>query len=242
MSTYRELVYLCLDNLKLTSDDALFNEDHVFFVLSKFRGFILKSTYKDIKKEIPESNYQTICLDVEQVPAISGIDCEGGTFLKSKQKIPHLLSISTPTLHPENYYQGSISFISKERMKYVGYNKWLPNIIYASLGPDNYLYFKSNNPQYLHLKKIQLTGVFEDAEKAAELSCNKDVSTCDPLDADFPLEENLIPQLIEVTVKFLSSGIYKPEDPANNASDDLSNMATFLRQNLKSAMQKQIES
>ena len=241
MSTYRELVYLCLDTLKLTSDDTFFTEDHVLFLLSKFRGFLLKSTYKDIKKEIPEANYQTICLDVEQVPAISGIACEGGTFLKSKQQIPQLMSVATPVLHPENYYQGSISYVSKERMKYVGYNKWLQNIIYASLGPDNYMYFKSSNPQYLHLKKIQLTGVFEDAEKAAELSCNKEQNNCDILDSSFPLEENLIPQLVELVVKFLSSGVYKPEDPANNASDDLANIATFLRQNLKPAMQKQIE-
>ena len=33
MSTYRELVYLVLDELRLTSDDALFNEEHVMFLL-----------------------------------------------------------------------------------------------------------------------------------------------------------------------------------------------------------------
>lgn len=54
MSTYRELVYLVLDELKLTSDDALFNEEHVMFLLGKYRGFLLKQQYKDIKKEIPE--------------------------------------------------------------------------------------------------------------------------------------------------------------------------------------------
>lgn len=239
MSTYRELVYLCLDALKLSSDDAYYNEDHVFFVVSKFRSHLLKTQYKDIKKDIPEANYQTIHLDLIEVPAIIGEQCEGGTFLRSKQKIPSLMSIATPVIHPKNYYQGTISFISKERMKYVGYNKWLPNIIYASLGPDNYIYFKSSNPQYLFLKEVNLTGVFEDAEKVAEL--NGDLEGCDPMDADFPIEENLIPTLIELAVKFLSSGVYKPEDGNNNASDDLSNIATSLRQNLKSAMQKQIE-
>lgn len=241
MSTYRELVYLVLDELKLISDDAVFNEEHVMFLLGKYRGLLLKQQYKDIKKEIPESNYQTLCLDLKQVPAIAGEPCEGGTYLRSEEKIPFLMSIATPKVYPEDYYQGNISYVSRERMKYVGYNRWLPNVIYASIGPDNYLYFKSFNPQYLYLKKVKLTGVFEDPEKAAEFECNRDETTCDPMDMKFPLEEALIPQLIDSVMRELSNGIYKPEDPENNASDDLSNIASFLRNNIKSNLQKQID-
>ena len=241
MATYRELVYLCLDELKLISDDSSFNEEHVMFILGKYRGLLLKQQYKDVKKEIPESNYQTICLELIQVPAISGEECEGGTYLRSKEKIPYLMSIASPKVYPVDYYQGNISYVSRERMKYVGYNRWLPNIIYASLGPDNYLYFKSFNPQYLYLENARLTGIFENPEQASELSCNKDESTCDPMDSVFPLEEAMIPQVVELTLKELSGGLYKPEDSENNASDDLSNLAAFLRQNAKSPLQKQIE-
>lgn len=226
MSTYRELVYLVLDELRLTSDDAMFNEEHVMFLLSKYRGFILKQQYKDVKKEIPESNYQTLCLDLIQVPAITGEPCEGGTYLRSKDKIPFLMSISTPRVYTGDYYQGDISYVSKERMKYVGYNRWLPNIIYASIGPDNYLYFKSFNPQYLYLKSARLTGIFEDPEKAAEFECERDESTCDPMDTKFPLEEALIPQVVELVVKELSRPEYLPEDSKNDASDNLAGIAT----------------
>ena len=226
MSTYRELVYLVLDELRLTSDDALFNEEHVMFLLSKYRGFILKQRYKDVKKEIPESNYQTVCLDLIQVPAISGEPCEGGTYLRSKEKVPFLMTIATPRVHTEDYYQGEITYVSRERMRYVGYNRWLSNIIYTSIGPDNYLYFKSSNPQYLYLEKVRLTGVFEDPEKAAELECEKDESTCDPMDTKFPLEEALIPTLIELVVKELSRPEYLPEDDKNDANDNLAGIAT----------------
>ncbi len=34
--TYKELAYLVLDELKLTSDDSLINENHVIFLLSKY--------------------------------------------------------------------------------------------------------------------------------------------------------------------------------------------------------------
>lgn len=241
MASYRELVYAVLDELKLSVDDSYFTEDHCIFLLNKYRGMILKQQYKDVKKEIPESNFQTLCLDLIQVPAIAGEPCEGGTYLRSKYKIPSLMNIITPRVYTEDFYQGDITYVSRERMKYVGYNKWLSNIIYASLGPDNYLYFKSFNPQYLYLEKVRLTGVFEEPEKAAELECNKEKGACDILDMKFPLEEALVPQVIQLVVNELSGAIYKPEDSENNANDDLSNIASFLRNNIKSNLQKQIE-
>lgn len=243
MTTYRELVFLVLDELKISSDDSYFTEDHVIFLLSKYRGLLLKQQYKDIKKNIPESNFQTLCLDVEPVPAIAGEECEGGTYLKSKEKIPFLMNIAVPRIFAGDYYQGDITYVSRERMKYVGYNRWLPNIIYASIGPDNYLYFKSFNPQYLYLERVQFTGVFEDPEKASDpkFNCNKKDNVCDILDMNFPLEEALIPQLVQLVVKELSGSIYKPEDNENNGNDDLSSIASFLRNNLKSKLQKQIE-
>lgn len=241
MTTFRELVYLILDELKASSDDAYFTEEHVIFLLGKFRSLLLKQQYKDVKKEIPESNFQTLCLDLIQVPAITGEPCEGGTYLRSKDKIPFLMNISNPRVFTEDYYQGEITYVSRERMRYVGYNRWLPNIIYASIGPDNYMYFKSFNPQYLYLEKARLTGIFEEPERAAEFECDKSEDSCDILDMTFPLEEALIPQVVQLVVKELGGSIYKPEDGENNASDDLSELATFIRNNVKSSLQKQIE-
>lgn len=243
MSTYRELVYAVLDELKLSADDSYFTEEHCIFLLGKYRGLLIKQQYKDIRKDIPESNFQTLCLNLIQVPAIAGEPCEGGTYLRTKEKIPFLMSVISPRIYIEDYYQGDITYVSRERMKYVGYNKWLPNIIYASIGPDNHLYFKSFNPQYLYLEgaEVKFTGIFENPEKASEFECNKSGDNCDVLDKIFPLEEALIPQVIQLVVKELSGSIYKPEDDKNNASDDLSNLASFIRNNTKSNLQKQIE-
>lgn len=241
MATWRQMVYMVLDELKLISKDSVFTEDHTIFLLSKIRGMALKQQYKDVKREIAESNYQTICLNLVEVPAIIGEECEGGSYLKSVEKIPFLLNISTPKVYTSNYFKGNISFISRERMEYVGYNKWLPNIIYASIGPDNYLYLKSFNPQYLYLEEVKLTGVFEDPEKVANLECNTNSDNCDILDKEFPLEEGLISTVIDTVVKVLSGAIYKPSDSTNNASDDLSDIMAFVRRNMKSNLQKQIE-
>lgn len=228
MSTYKELTYMVLDELKLYSDDALYTEEHVMFLLGKYRTFLLKQRYSDVKKQIPESNYQTICLNLIKVPAISGEPCEGGSYLRSKEKIPFLMKIGNPRVYPIDYYQGEITYVSRDRMRYVGYNKYLKNIIYASIGPDNYLYFKSFNPQYLYLEKARMTGIFEDPQAASELQCpneNGDI-VCDVLDREFPIENALIPPLIQLVVEELTKAEYKPEDKENNSDDDLSEVAS----------------
>ena len=228
MSTYKELIYMCLDELKLYSDDALYTEEHIMFLLGKYRTFLIKQRYSDVKKQIPESNYQTICLDLIEVPAISGEPCEGGSYLRSKEKIPFLMKIGNPRVYPIDYYQGEITYVSRDRMRYVGYNKYLQNIIYASLGPDNYLYFKSFNPQFLYLEKVRMTGIFEDTLAASELQCpdeNGD-TVCDVLDREFPIENALIPPLIQLVVEELTKAEYKPEDKENNSDDDLSEVTS----------------
>ena len=228
MSTYKELIYMCLDELKLYSDDALYTEEHIMFLLGKYRTFLIKQRYSDVKKQIPESNYQTICLDLIEVPAISGEPCEGGSYLRSKEKIPFLMKIGNPRVYPIDYYQGEITYVSRDRMRYVGYNKYLQNIIYASLGPDNYLYFKSFNPQFLYLEKVRMTGIFEDTLATSELQCpdeNGD-TVCDVLDREFPIENALIPPLIQLVVEELTKAEYKPEDKENNSDDDLSEVTS----------------
>lgn len=223
MSTWREIVYMCIDELKLLSDDSFFTEDHLIYLVSKYRAFLLKQHYSDIKKFIPESNFSSICLDLIEVPAISGEECEGGSYLRTKNKIPYMMGIKQPRVYPIDYYQGEITYVNRDRMKYTGYNKYLSNIIYCSLAPDNYLYFKSSNPQYLYLEKVRLLALFENAEETFGLQCDDDGKVCDFLDSKFPLESPLIPPLLELVVKELRGAEFVEEDDDNNAKDDLPN-------------------
>ena len=225
MAKYKEIVYMVLDELHQYSDDSNITEGHIVFLASRYRSFLLKQRYyTDLKKEIPESNYQTVCMGLEKVPAIEGIPCESGYFVRTKEKIPTTLPLGTTRLFTAgSYYKGDITFISRDRMKYVGFNDWMKNIIYASLDPSGRIYMTSNNPQFLYLKNAQLTAVFENAEEASELECTEDGETivCDILDKDFPLEDALIAPLIELVVKEISPSVTAPEDKDNDANDNL---------------------
>ena len=84
MATYKELVYMISDELKLSSDDAIFTNDHILFLSDKYRCVLLRQKYETQKKQVPESNYQVLCLNLEEVPAISGEPCEGSYICRNR--------------------------------------------------------------------------------------------------------------------------------------------------------------
>lgn len=229
----KEITYMCLDLAKArTSDDSFFAEEHVIFLLKKYRSFLIKKEQEKEKASTDiasEFEYQQICLDLEKVAAIDGEPCTGGYYLRTTKKIPKILEGNQPRVYPIDFYQGiNICFIPRDRMRYVGTNKFLQNIIYVSLGPDLHLYLNSNNSQFLYLKKLRMSAVFEDFDDATDYLCDDDGDdvSCDTLDATFPIREYLVPSLIELVVKELVGAEYKPVDYNNNADDDLSKVST----------------
>lgn len=232
--TYRELVYMILDELKVISDDSYFTEDHILFLTDKYRVFLLKQRYSDIKKQMPDSNYQTICLELEETPAMNGGPCEGMPYLKSIVKVPDLMKIIQPSISTIDMFQGiRITYVSNNRMKFVGNNRFVKNFIYTSIGSDGYLYLKSTNPQFLFLNRIKLSGVFEDSIEASKLDCTSNIDSCNILDKEFPIEGALVNPLIELVVNELTKAIYKPEDNMNDSKDNLSDLG--VTKNTKNA-------
>lgn len=235
------------DELKMESDDTYFTLEHIQFLCNKYRARLLKAEYDSkTKREISERVYQTICLTLEEVsPNGEDFVCDGGTLLRSKETIPTLLAgTGDPMVYPIDFYHGDrITLIPRNRMKFVGHNKWLRTIIYCSLHPNGHLYFTSLNPQFRYLEKARLTGIFEDADEASDLAndCLGEDGKCDIMDREYPIEDYMVPLLIQAVVKELVTADYRPEDSDNNAQDDKSNLATFIHNNTKSNLQKQLE-
>lgn len=227
----KEIVYSILDLLKTSSDDAFYTEDHIIFLIKKYRSFLIKKEQDKEKSSsdiASEFEYQQICLDLEKVAAIDGQPCTGGYYLRTTQAIPRILEGVQPRVYPIDYYQGTnISYVSRDKMRFVGSNPYLKNIIYVSLGPDLHLYLNSSNPQFMYLKKLRVNAIFEEFDAAADLLCDSEgqSTVCDVLDEEFPMRDYLVPPLIELVVKELSGSLYKPEDTKNNANDNLPQQA-----------------
>ena len=243
MATFRQIVYTVLDEIKSVNGDSYITEEHVMFLANQYRLFLLQQKInKEGAASLSSSMQQVICLDLEKIDAIPNLPCEGGQYLRSVQKVPTIVKGTSTSVFPYDYFKTNIQYISKDRMKYVGFNKYLQNIIYCTLF-DDYLYFKSNNPQFLYLEQVKMQGIFEDAEAAASLSCDKEKDNCiDILDKEFPLSGDLIPQMLELLTMELYTALNRPSDEANNANDDIADIVNYVRRNMKSDLAKQITS
>lgn len=234
MTTFGEIVYAVLDLLKERSDDAYYTEEHIIFLAQRMRNLLLDRRYTATRnstfRQVSEENKQEICLKVELAES-SDLPCDG-TWLKTTVQVPATI----PQVEPKVYavgdmYHSVVEYVPIERFPFVGYNKWLRNIIYVTKSADGYLYLRSSNEQFLYLEEIKMSGVFSDTVAAAKLSCNPDnPDACDVLQQSFPLESALVPQCIELVLQELLGPRYAPEDKVNNAKDDLGDIATDNRQ------------
>lgn len=240
--TKRQIVYYILDSIKSINGDSYITEDHVLFLINNYRLYLIElKRQKDKITQLSDEYYQEICLDLELVDGIPGVPCTG-QYLKSKNKIPTTINGSNTLIYPYDYFNTNITFVPRDRFSVVGYNKYMNNIIYATIGSDNYLYLKSNNPQYEYLEKVRMSGIFDDYEKAEEISCdcNCEENCIDPMDKDFPMASDLLPQMIDIISKELYNALVRPADRENDSADTISDLVNYIRHNMKSDLAKQL--
>lgn len=194
--TYRELVYMCLDEIKLASDDSYITEDHILFLISKYRAFLLRQKYDKTILPVAESNYQKIKVSTDSV-------------------IPDVMGIAKPRVYVgEGATKVSYTFVAPHRFEFVSNNRILKPISYCTINDENKLEFKATPDAST---TINLYAVFEDCVKASEFN-----STGDILDETCPIESELVSGVQELVVKDALGIAYRPTDFINNASDDLS--------------------
>lgn len=228
MATYREFIYMVLDELKLPHDDAFYTEAHAAFLLKRARAMLLERKYGRFgagrgQSALPEADLQEVCLDLELSEGTDGVCGTGaGKWLRSVQEVPSLLDAGTPRVYPLNAMLGEkFSFVPIQRLRFVGGNRWLKRFVYAALGPDRHLYVAGGGTGWRYMTKLRLAAAFEDPEEALALSCDGSDAPCDPLDMEFPLEAALQAACVEYAVQTLSGSRYAPEDRANDAKDGL---------------------
>lgn len=228
MAKFNEMAYMVYDKLGINSDDSRFEIDHIIFMLNTWRAQLLKQQYTDQKKNISNANYQTICVNLENAG-----DCLSGDIIKSVEKVPNFLNIGTGSVNivPTGDRLNNIEFtlVDESRIRFVGNNKWLKKIIYFALANNNYMYLKSANPDFKYLKTVKVEALFDDPLEAAKWACENE-DKCNWLESEYPLEESLVPILIDIVYSKLMRDTYNPEDKTNDANDDLTQVSIDRRQ------------
>lgn len=232
--TWRELVYIIIDITKQISDDSQFNEDHIIFLCSKYRNYILNQQYLTNKKTIAEADYQIVNIPLE--PHSLDI-CPNETILRSVKPISFTMTIGEKSIYPTDivYSRSKIVLVSNNRFPYVG-NKYSKNIIYAMIGPDNYLYLKSSNKDFIYLQSVTIKALFENIEQMSLL--DSESCGCDLMDIRFPLEDAWVNTLINLVVNDLIRGINMLRDTTNDSQDTSDDLAQAIRKYTNSAFSR----
>lgn len=253
MTTYGQMIYYCLDAVKALSDDTQVTEEHIMFLLDKYRATVLRQTYDSGKAKdgtnVSSDNYQLIPIDklylVRPKDLEANIYSDDGldyilygsdTHYKSNYKyskdtkIPSVLPGFVPKVYITDLFKSVATYVDNDRFEYTNWHKYLKNFIYATIGTDRHLYIKSGNVERLELvDKVNIYAVFENPSEVYAITNPDD----DLYDCGFPMEDALIPVVITNVVKDILGVMYRPHDKYNNADDDLANIAAFVRQNMK---------
>lgn len=194
--TYRELVYMCLDEIKLASDDSYITEDHILFLISKYRAFLLRQKYDKINLPASESNYQKIKVSQDSI-------------------IPDVMGIAKPRVYVgEGAAKVSYTFVTPHRFEFVSNNRILRPVSYCTINDENKLEFKAAPPS---ATTINVYAIFGDCVEVSKINTEGDI-----LDEICPIEEELVSGVQELVVKDALGIAYRPTDFINNAADDIS--------------------
>lgn len=238
MATFGQIAHAIQDFSKTISDDSTITIDHIIFLMSKYRNYLLSNP----TKTLTEADYQTICVEVET--GDDGNICGSVPYLVSTTEVPTVIARGGVTVVPPAgfLYGYRFQFVNYQKFQFVGFNKWLYGFIYVTVGPDGRLYVKSHNRGFLNLEKLKVTALFNDIEKAAEMECDECCNTeiCDIEDREFPLDAGYVPLLMKYVTQEITAAAWQPKDDRNNANDDLSEFARALEAYTNNAFKRKM--
>jgi hypothetical protein len=228
------------------SDDSRLMSRHIYNKMLSTRSLLI---FNKINKKQFMSKWNYTILPCVELIEVSGSDCPcipapGCKILRSKHPLPKPMnSISGYIIDVVMSIDGSTIF---HEVTYIQKN-WRSDDKYTSRKPDyfikdDYLYITSTRK----LKAVTVIGLFADPVEAENYPsyCDdkgEEVPECDsnPKDIAFPIDEEMIDALVEMTVRELSVGFALGNEDVRNDARDKDGKAPTRRQTQSGASQEQ---
>ena len=213
----RELIFRVLQFLSINSDDSIhdFSEEYIYNVLIDKRAFLLKQHYKDARKSVPRSCYQTLNVPLEKIRVVPDLKYSE-VLLRSVDKIPEMVDfaqeagVATTIIMSTDYTAIPFNLVTFERLPSVGSNRWTKDLLYVALGNER-LYLKSFNSSFTNLTKVLIFGVFSDPSQVYYANGNEG----DYYEEEFPINNSMVDPIIRLTLEELTR-IQRPKDVVND--------------------------
>lgn len=225
MPTARAIIYDIREKLKLNSDDVDITDEYLYHLINVKRALFIRQRYKEKMKSIPTSLQIELCMPLELVDSIEGAECFG-TILRSKSKLPKLVEIEgrEALMNVRRYDRKHTLFnlVSKERIPFIGHNRFIDQCVYVMLDTDYRIYFVSNQLNHKLLETVRVTIIPEDPSTAEALQCEiaTTAEDCEILDKEYPIETYMIGDIVSLVLKELAPSLQIPEDTKNDADGE----------------------
>jgi len=211
--TYRDVIYMVLDELKQFTTDIPFEEEHIATLLTISRAVIIKQKFAGQKTEIPMELLQPIQFNIIKD---SGIIKSNREFDVINLNGMHMFyNVTVPSIPDVEFSQTTL-----DRFKYVRVNKWLSNVCYFTVSNNNVLYFKVPTTidalftsSYIEIPAYY-NAILEDPRTAYPYESKY-------LDLDFAITGDMLRIIIDLTLADLYKHLHLPEDTINNGKNDL---------------------
>ena len=222
--TENEIVYGIRERIRELADDSDISNRQILFEVNNQRALY----YSKKGRKIDDTVKQEICMNVNIVdPMKCGCTTSGCKALRTATQVPATITTNGDQagvlmVRGNNLLSRPFSFISWEKIRFSGNNEFTSRDIYAALGPDGYLYFKSGNPEVELLASTQVIVTLlmenpKDANNFVDCSTN---TSCYSADSQYPLKASLYAYIAPIVVQSLLQREQLPRDEANNANDD----------------------
>jgi len=219
-----EIIELYRANYKVT--DSI-DERLVATWIQHTRAKLLKQRFDENMRSIDEHNVQdlgAVLLERVDSSSVNGLTSDRN-ILRTSRDIPTTIDrkgcIGTFTrLSTGDRLVNNINLVSYERALRSGNGKFNSNDLYAYLDGKKICVI-SKSGLHLGLNYIQVKGVFTNPIEAYEFATG---NTYD-WDYEYPISESIVDDMKNMIVRDNFKFIMTPlQDPANNASDDLTNI------------------
>lgn len=241
MKTYRDMIFIVLDELKIMSDDSVWEYEHIVALLNKYRAMLIKQRYLDKKVPMPSAFYQRLKLSFD-------INFYRGRIFKSTKKLPAITGNSMLNLHTflfmDNGYQLNVNLINSQQFRVISYSRWPLKETCGTIANDGYMYiyspagavipaFMDNNGDIIveedAAEKILVSEVFKNQilyydtilDNPLDIIEFNKLTVDSFLDVEFPCDESLSHVIVSLCLDELSKAMAIPRDEVNNANDDI---------------------
>jgi len=183
------------------SDDSQISIPFVVHLLKVARSFLLEQRHSKYKN-ISDFSYQTLKLDV-----LDSV-CSPFQCVRTTTTLPSLL----------HSRRGVALRVFDEVMTEIPKTSFSRNRYRKESAPSYYLLNnRINIVAAPDLKSVVLVGIFDEIVNTCGLS---PLDICDPLNIEFPMEQDLINSMYDIVVEKLFISYKAPQDTTNNSVDD----------------------